>query len=158
MILTAVVLIGTTMLASAFEPDIRDLRGLWKFRIGDHLEWASPQYDDSDWGDIRVPARWENEGFRGYDGFAWYRTSIVLPASMEQKSIVLELGYIDDADEVYFNGVKIGQTGSFPPNFSTAYTALRKYQVPNDLVHYGQKNLISVRVYDAMLDGGIVSG
>ena len=158
LILIIALLFNSAVLASAFEPVEKDLRGMWKFRIGDHKEWSSSSYDDSGWEDIRVPARWEDEGFRGYDGYAWYRNSVVFPEEMKQKSLVLELGYIDDADEVYINGVKIGQTGSFPPRFSTAYTALRKYNIPNEVIHFGEKNLIAVRVYDAMLDGGIVSG
>lgn len=151
-------LICSSVLAFAFEPEVKDLRGLWRFRIGDDPDRSAVNFDDSDWTFIQVPAKWEDKGFRGYDGYAWYRKSVVLPVSMKQSSIVLEMGYIDDADEVYFNGVKIGQTGSFPPHFSTAYTALRKYQVPNDLVHYGEQNVIAVRVYDAQLDGGITSG
>lgn len=145
-------------LTFAFEPDEKDLRGLWKFRIGDHYEWASTAYDDSDWDDIRVPARWENEGFRGYDGYAWYRTQVTLDNDLKNKTLVLELGYVDDVDEVFINGIKVGQTGAFPPHYSTAYNALRKYQIPSDIIRYGQKNLIAVRVYDSQLEGGIISG
>ena len=142
----------------SFEPDEKDLRGLWKFRIGDRQEWSSPQYDDSDWDNIRVPARWENEGFSGYDGYAWYRTSVYLSENLENKSLMLELGYIDDTDEVFINGTKIGQTGSFPPHYSSAYNAHRKYQIPNDVIRYGEENLIAVRVYDSQVEGGITSG
>ena len=152
-------LLGTkNAFASAYGPDEKNLNGMWKFRIGDNMEWASSNYDDSRWNLIKVPDRWENEGYPGYDGYAWYRTTLIVPASMQQQSIILEMGYIDDADEVYFNGTLIGKTGSFPPHFSTAYTALRKYQVPGNLIHFGEKNVIAVRVYDAMLDGGIIAG
>ena len=144
--------------AASFSPMEQSLDGMWKFRIGDNMEWASPNYDDSGWGLIKAPERWENEGYRGYDGYAWYRISPIISASMKNQSIILELGYIDDADEVYFNGTLIGKTGSFPPHFATAYTALRKYQVPNNLIHFGEKNVIAVRVYDAQLDGGIIAG
>lgn len=144
--------------AAAFGPVEQSLNGMWKFRIGDNMEWASPNYDDSGWNLIKVPARWENQGYNGYDGYAWYRLSPFISASMKNQSVILEMGYIDDADEVYFNGTLIGKTGSFPPHFSTAYTALRKYQVPNNLIHYDAKNVIAVRVYDAQLDGGIIAG
>lgn len=142
----------------AAEPDEKDLRGLWKFRIGDRSEWASPQYDDTDWDHIRVPARWENEGFRGYDGYAWYRTRFSLGAELENKKLTLELGYIDDVDEVFINGTKIGQTGSFSPHYTTAYNALRKYEVPPSLIRFGEENILAVRVYDSQLEGGIISG
>ena len=41
---------------------------MWKFRIGDRLEWAGKDFDDSRWESIRVPNQWEDEGFNGYDG------------------------------------------------------------------------------------------
>ena len=135
-----------------------DLEGRWKFSIGDNENWAKPEFDDSDWDMIRVPARWEEEGFNGYNGYAWYRKTIEIPESFKNRNVYLELGYIDDVDEVYFNGKKIGQTGSFPPYFSTAYNASRKYVVPNDLIKLNQENTIAVRTYDAQLEGGIVRG
>lgn len=142
----------------AIEPDEKDLRGLWKFRIGDRSEWALPQYDDTDWDKIRVPARWENEGFRGYDGYAWYRTRFSLGTDLKNKKLTLELGYIDDVDEVFINGTKIGQTGSFSPRYATAYNALRRYEIPPSLIRFGEENILAVRVYDSQLEGGIVSG
>ncbi|GET31407.1 hypothetical protein PbJCM13498_02700 [Prolixibacter bellariivorans] len=144
--------------AAAFGPMEQSLNGMWKFRIGDNMDWASPNYDDSGWNLIKAPARWENQGYNGYDGYAWYRISPIISASMKNQSVILEMGYIDDADEVYFNGTLIGKTGAFPPHFATAYTALRKYQVPAELIRFGEKNVIAVRVYDAQLDGGIIAG
>ena len=143
---------------SDFVPDEISLKGYWKFRIGDNMEWAFPGYNDQDWGSIRVPARWEDCGFQGYDGFAWYRTSVSVPQEWKGHGLVLQLGYIDDADEVYFNGKKIGQSGTFPPHAVTAYSALREYQIPNNLLKPGMDNYIAVRVYDSQLSGGIVSG
>lgn len=136
----------------------KSLKGSWKFSIGDNKDWALPNYDDKDWDQIFVPARWEEQGYRGYDGFAWYRIQEVVPSDFENREVFLEIGYIDDVDEVYFNGEKIGKTGSFPPDFSTAYNAFRRYRVPSGLIKFGGVNTIAVRVYDAQLEGGIVRG
>lgn len=135
-----------------------NLQGRWNFSIGDNLEWSKPDFNDSNWEKINVPARWEEEGYQGYNGFAWYRTSVVVPEDFKNRIVYLELGYIDDVDEIYFNGEKIGQTGSFPPQFSTAYQSFRKYVVPNSLIKLNKENFISVRTYDAQLEGGIVRG
>jgi sialate O-acetylesterase len=70
---------------------------------------AERLYNDDDWSEIKVPARWEDEGYRGYDGFAWYRKKVRVPSVFKNRNVYLELGYIDDVDEVYFNGEKIGQ-------------------------------------------------
>lgn len=135
-----------------------DLRGSWKFSIGDNEEWAQPEYNDTDWDQIPVPARWEDNGYRGYNGFAWYRKTFTVSSYFENRLVYLELGYIDDVDEVFFNGVKIGQTGTFPMSYVTAYNAFRTYIVPHSLLNFNGENTIAVRVYDAQLEGGIVSG
>jgi hypothetical protein len=136
-----------------------DLEDHWKFSIGDNKKWAEPNYIDKDWENIDVPAKWEDEGFYGYNGYAWYRKAFD-GTSLKNKngSYNLFLGYIDDVDEVYFNGHKIGASGSFPPRYETAYNALRNYYIPNEYINYLGRNVIAVRVYDAEIEGGIVSG
>ncbi len=137
---------------------IVNLKGKWKFSIGDNQKWASPYYDDTNWEEIYAPSSWENEGFHGYNGFAWYRKHFEIKENFKGKSVYLSLGYIDDVDEVYINGVKVGFTGSFPPTFFTAYNVPRKYYLPENILNKNEKNLIAVRVYDSQLEGGIISG
>ena len=134
------------------------LEGRWKFSIGDDQKRASPDYDDSNWTTIPVPAMWENEGFHGYDGFAWYRKIFNGTYLPKDQPLFLFLGYIDDADEVYINGHLIGISGSFPPKFSTAHTASRRYMIPSTYINYDGNNLIAVRVYDKYGEGGIIHG
>jgi sialate O-acetylesterase len=70
-------------------------------------------------------------------------------------NVVLFLGYIDDVDEVFINGQKVGQSGSFFPEFVTACNVERRYVVPVSLLKK-TGNVIAVRVYDEYRDGGIV--
>ncbi len=135
-----------------------NLRGDWKFSIGDREEWAGTDYDDSDWEEVYVPQRWEREGFNGYDGFAWYRTTFEGKDLKKNVLHLLQLGYIDDVDEVFINGVKIGFSGGFYPNYYTAFNAERRYVIPQELLNYEGENLIAVRVYDQGGEGGIYSG
>lgn len=135
-----------------------NLEGRWKFSIGDDLKRAEPDYNDRGWTTIPVPAMWEDEGFHGYDGFAWYRNIFNGSYLPKDKPLFLFLGYIDDADEVYLNGHLVGISGSFPPKFSTAHTAFRRYPIPSSFVNFEGNNLISVRVYDKYGEGGIVGG
>ena len=139
------------------ENPLSDLSGKWKFSIGDDSEWASPDYNDWDWEEIEVPSSWENEGFHGYNGFAWYRKWFELPDEYSNSNLYLHLGFIDDVDETYLNGNLIGLSGGFPPYFLTAFNASRKYFLPKQFFNEG-KNLIAVRVYDAQLEGGIING
>lgn len=156
-IIAVLVCLTTTLKAEYSRYEI-DLEGRWRFSIGDDENWAKPGYDDSDWDLIRVPARWEEQGFNGYNGYAWYRKTISIPQSFDDREVYLELGYVDDVDEVFFNGKKIGQTGSFPPYYSTAYNSFRKYVVPLSLINLDGENCIAVRIYDSQLEGGIVRG
>jgi len=135
-----------------------DLNGRWKFIIGDNAAWSSKEYDDSDWGTIRVPSHWENEGFSGYDGFAWYRTSFNGNNLDRSSKYYLNLGFIDDADEVYLNGELIGLSGSMPPKFKTAYNSERNYVITNSVINFNGNNVLAVRVFDVVHGGGIMDG
>ncbi len=135
-----------------------DLSGRWKFAIGDQRGWADKNLDDSNWELITVPSPWENQGFHGYDGFAWYRTSFDGNKLPKNGVLYLNLGYIDDADEVYFNGELIGFSGGMPPNFRTAFNAERNYIIPAHLINFDGKNTIAIRVFDTVHAGGIVDG
>lgn len=137
---------------------IVDLRGTWKFEIGDNRKYAEPGFDDAKWSDVFVPADWENEGFAGYDGYAWYRRTFPMPAASSGKKFILNLGNVDDVCAVYVNGVQIGESGMFPPHFTTAYDRELKFVIPKRFLKFNQQNLIAVRVYDDRLNGGIVKG
>jgi beta-galactosidase/beta-glucuronidase len=155
---------GTLYTSTAMAQDkwdrVLNLKGMWKFSIGDKALWGEKYFNDNKWEDILVPSKWEEEGFNGYNGYAWYRktfsgTELV---SVKDAGLHLLLGHIDDVDEVYFNGTKIGGSGSFPPRFHTAYNAFRSYFIPKELIDLNGRNVIAVRVYDSEIEGGIVSG
>lgn len=135
-----------------------NLKGQWKFSLGDDTDWKKINFNDNQWDKIAVPSPWENQGFPGYNGYAWYRKTFQLPSDASYTNYYLMLGYVDDVDQTYLNGKLIGISGGFPPHYQTAYNALRKYYVPTEFLNMNGDNVISVRVYDAELDGGIVSG
>ncbi len=135
-----------------------DLSGIWKFSVGDDQNWAGADFKDDNWERIEVPSSWENQGFHGYDGYAWYRNTFSIPDKYKNKMIYLFLGFIDDVDQVFINGKQVGYSGSFPPHYETAYNVSRRYPIPSSIIDYNNKNTIAVRVYDDELEGGILSG
>ncbi len=139
------------------EKMVISLKGQWKFSLGDSAEWSAPDYDDGNWEKVNVPSSWENQGFHGYDGFAWYRKEFFIDRDLTEENLYLILGFIDDVDQTYLNGKLIGLSGGFPPNYNTAFNAYRRYKIPINLLTKG-RNVISVRVYDQELEGGIMSG
>ena len=151
-------LMMSTMVNAQELEKVTDLSGRWKFSIGDNPEWANPNYDDSHWEKLWVPKSWEDQGFHGYDGYAWYRITIDLTECSYKLNYYLQLGYIDDVDEVFLNGKKIGYTGQFPPHFTTSYNAHRVYLLPSKMLYKSEKVTIAIRVYDQGGEGGIVYG
>lgn len=137
---------------------LASLKGNWKFSVGDDMTWAEKDYNDSEWEDVFVPKSWESNGFDEYNGFAWYRKSFQIRLPFNQEFLYLNMGQVDDVDEVYINGQLVGASGNFPPLVTTAYDVHRMYPIPAELINKSGKNTIAVRVYDEIYDGGILSG
>lgn len=156
-IFLAIIFITTSLWCQQNELMI-DLKGKWKFSIGDDMRWAQPSFNTSPWETIYAPSSWENQGFYGYNGYAWYRKNFYCPTKWYGNTLVLRLGNIDDVDEVYLNGTLIGKTGSFPPDYATAYNFDRNYTIPTSCLHFGGDNVIAVRIYDGELEGGLLRG
>ncbi|WP_143423286.1 glycoside hydrolase family 97 catalytic domain-containing protein [Halegenticoccus soli] len=138
------------------------LSSTWLFQRGDDAARADPDYDDSDWERVELPANWEDHsGYAEDQVFGWYRKTITVPESWEDygADLLLPVGKIDDVDRTFVNGEAVGQTGSFPEEgFSTAWEEPREYTVPTEIVDYGGENVIAIRVYDEFGGGGLYAG
>jgi Glycosyl hydrolases family 2, sugar binding domain len=154
------ILLGTLIQAGIAEDRrlLLDLRGSWKFELGDDMRRSEPNFNDSRWSSIKVPSPWEDQGYPGYDGYAWYRRSFTSPKEWLNKQLYLRVGRIDDVDEVYVNGQLVGFRGVFPPHYLTMYMMQREYPLPTYLLKPNGENVIAVRVFDSELGGGIVDG
>jgi sialate O-acetylesterase len=109
--------------------------------------WADPELDDSGWDRIPVPSAWEEAGYEGMDGVAWYRSSFVLTPEEAKEPVRLGLGTIDDSDISFVNGHEVGRT-------TLAWSRPRLYEVPPSLLNAG-RNIVAVRVEDTGGGGGI---
>ena len=139
-------------------PDI-SLAGNWLFHRGDDTTWKKPGYDDSGWESVELPASWEeHSNYTENNVYGWYRKHITIPEEWEGHALTFLLGAIDDVDETFLNGEKIGQTGQFPPNYETAYAKVRRYTALSETINFGSENVIAVRVYDGAGAGGLYSG
>lgn len=153
------------------------LTGAWKFRLdnvrpdgsrsvfggpGEHqkhqrdcdgygreLGYAKPDYDDSAWKEIAVPASWEAQGY-GYDGPAWYRRQVTIPEAWQGQPLRLRLGRPDDRGTVYWNGEAVATVKSFGPSFDVV--------LKPEQILAGRPNSIAVQVFDWYREGGLNSG
>jgi alpha-galactosidase len=134
----------------------------WKFSTGDSVQWASPNYNDQNWKPIDVSRNWEAQGYPDYDGFGWYRLHVLIPSSLKEKSylkdsIRIDLGTIDDNDEVYLNGKLIAKYGGKGGDIKTSRYGARSYVIAanNPALVWDKENLLAVRVFDTGGNGGM---
>ena len=109
--------------------------------------WAAPGLDDSGWLELAAATLWEEQGWDGLDGIAWYRTGFELTADEAKAGIRLGLGTIDDSDTTWVNGTQVGRT-------EWAWNRARVYDVPAEALRAG-RNVIAVRVEDSGGGGGL---
>jgi sialate O-acetylesterase len=109
-------------------------------------EWKNISFEDQQWPAMKLPGTWEEQGFAGLDGIVWFRKIIEVDVADAGKPAVLELAKIDDIDETYMNGIKVGG--------SSQWDEYRKYSIPAGVLTAG-KNLIAVKIKDNQGGGGI---
>ena len=115
--------------------------------------WENPECDDHDWATLKVPGTWQDQGWR-LNGAVWYRAVVQIPEAWRGRELALDFGPVDDFDDTFVNGVRVGGIGEENQN---AYAQRRRYTVPATLT--GPSRLtIAVRVFDRFGKGGIMGG
>jgi len=134
----------------------------WKFAIGDSTQWASPTYNDQKWKPISLGRSWERQGYKGEDGFGWYRLHLVIPSSIKEKaylkdSLRIVLNNVDDNDEVYLNGNLVAKYGGKGGDIKTGNYGPRRYTIAanNPAILWDKENVLAVRIFDTGGDGGM---
>lgn len=122
----------------------------WRDKFNAIIEQAdqasSADAGDENWKTIQAPGRWEMQGYRNFDGVAWYRRTVEIPNSMLNKELEISLGMVDDHDRTFVNGQLVGST--------KGWNLKRKYKVPGEFNNQTQLN-IAVQVVDHSGGGGI---
>jgi len=135
-----------------------ELSSTWKFKTdpkdeGVNGKWASEEYKDDDWATIQSGKPWEEQGFPGYDGVAWYRQKISLPVNAPPVGLTLLFGGVDDEYDLFINGTKVSHHGS--PGTSVSNTVT--FTDVNAYLGRGMENVIALRVNDWGGGGGMTS-
>jgi hypothetical protein len=116
----------------------RLLTGPWRFRPGDDMRWAAPDFDDSRWETVDLtPAPgahdsdvgltdyvpgWQARGHAGQAGYAWYRMRVALDVPAGLPVDLLAPAYVEDAYQVFWNGTLVGGSGDFSGSTPTVYS------------------------------------
>jgi hypothetical protein len=154
-------------LASGGRPDPPALRaaattldGAWRFHTGDEPRWANANTDDSDWetidmtaspdshdGDVGLPdyvGGWMAHGHPGFDGYAWYRRAVTVPAGHASWDI-LGPTLVEDGYELYWNGKLLGGSGRLGPLPRVVGTRPLRFALPDDAA--GTRGVLAVRAF-----------
>jgi sialate O-acetylesterase len=118
----------------------------WDFQ---DAQCARKDFDDSSWEDMILPTQWEITAVGEFDGAVWFRKRIEIPKSWIKKTLTVHLGPVDDVDESYVNGVKVGEYIR-----EGGWKIERVYTIPESLVTDSVLQ-IAVRVIDYGGGGGI---
>lgn len=140
------------------------LDGTWRFHVGDDPHWADRDMDDSGWatidmtalpgshdGDVGLPdyvGGWMSQGHPGYHGYAWYRREVTVPAGSASWDI-LGPTLVENGYELYWNGRRLGGSGSLGPHPHVVGTRPLRFALPADAA--GTRGVLAIRVY--MLPG-----
>jgi alpha-glucosidase (family GH31 glycosyl hydrolase) len=133
----------------------RDVSGHWRFATDPHDEglgkrWFAPHFDDGRWQPIRTELSWQEQGWPDYQGPAWYRTRVALPARLPAH-LYLYLGEVAQDYRLFVNGTEVPHSHvQWPRRLTTA-----------DIAPYaraGQPNVIALRVVPGKRGGGILRG
>jgi adenylate cyclase len=119
----------------------------WKFIVGDNLDYAKPDFNDSSWESKEFPILSFPYDI-GKSKFFWFRKLFYVSGSLSGKPLSYVAGKLPDSTALYFNGTLISMSGSMPPDeyFGTP-SMPRTYLIPDLLVNFGGKNVIAMRVY-----------
>ncbi|SFV17704.1 sialate O-acetylesterase [Pseudoduganella namucuonensis] len=73
--------------------------------------WSLPGFDDAAWPSLSPRGSWKDAGvaaLAGFDGAAWFRTSVTLSEAQARAANAVQLGPIDTYDSTWVNGVRVG--------------------------------------------------
>ena len=136
------------------------LNGPWRFHNGDDPHWVGIDTNDSGWetidlsatpdshdGDVGWPdyvGGWMAHGHPGYQGYAWYRRTVDVPAGTELWDL-LGPTLVDDGYELYWNGKRLGGSSQLGATPRLAGTRPMLYALPADAA--GRRSVLAIRTF-----------
>jgi hypothetical protein len=141
---------ATTEKTLRADKNITTLNGPWKFTVGDNMQYARSDYDDSRWESVDLSALpgahdddvglsgyipgWTSKGYSNYAGYAWYRLKVPLDSLPENDLAFAAPSAVDDAYQLFINGSLAGSAGNFNGTVPVVYSIQpRMFLLPEDV-------------------------
>ncbi len=98
-------------------------------------------------------------GIEDYNNVFWYQKFFTIPEYLSDEELMLVVRKIDDFDETYINGHKIGETNDHRP-FGQSYSweKIRVYPIPKKCLEGETNHEIKIKVTDIGVGAGIYAG
>lgn len=153
-----------------------DIGGLWDFRTdpnneGEKAGWHTEKASADGWKKIHTPKPWERQGYqednlkspadapykpgdarcfdKPYNGFAWYRKKVFVPAEWQGRKVMIAIGDATNWARVFVNAKPLGEGRKAP---------IAAMAIPAEPLQFGKENLIAIQIYNHDNFGGICSG
>ena len=115
----------------------------WKFHRSDKVEYSNLTFDDSKWINVKINTPLPEKYRKKY---CWYRVSFNLVTTPQKGFYELDLGFISAGDQVFVNGIKLGEYG-FAKVVNNSSDTYRKYRFnDNGSILKKGRNVLAIRV------------
>jgi len=115
-------------------------------------QWFAEDLVDVDWARVPATFRFQDHGLAQHDGTVWLRRRLFVPERWRGEPLRLDLGAIDDMDQVWVDGVPLAST--LDPG---AWQSPRRYDI-DPLRSNAAELSITVRIIDTGGGGGLIGG
>jgi sialate O-acetylesterase len=115
---------------------------------GQKSGWAAPGFDDSSWKSVQIPGGFGELGVPDQPAVCWFRKEIQLPDPLPPGRAAIALGIVQRMDTTFVNGQRVGA--------SAWVENPRHYALKDGLLKPG-KNVVAIRVFKTLPDGGFMS-
>lgn len=113
------------------------------------------QRNELHWHPARFPHRDFVSMMPQRNVFGWYGCLFDIPQALQDMDVLADLGIVDDTDDTYVNGVRIGGTGKIGKPHGTAWQTDRLYRIPAESLT-SHINYMAVHVWNLWGLGGII--
>lgn len=119
--------------------------------IGKLERWMDDNTDLTEWENIECPGEWSTLPEIGIlEGVMWLRKDIHIPSSWVDKELTIDLGPMDELNETWINGHRIGFNDKIENwNKDCSYT------IPKEFVR-NEKLTLVIRVVNTYAEGGLI--
>jgi signal transduction histidine kinase len=116
--------------------------------------WLKGETDTIEWKDYSVPSSISNNFPKPLSNnfSVVLKKEIIFPENWNSSHISLFIRRVSDRDRTYMNGYLIGSTGEFDQKDPQAIFQSRIYEIPNNVIKKGVKNLLIIEIQNYFED------